>query len=171
VNGGGRLHARPDGLAGAAPSEVLAEARAQLRRFREIMGRNPTHFDSHHHTHRIPAVLEAMVTLAWETGLPVRNASPEVGSRLRGEGIKTTDQFVDRFYDQEATLPVLVEILDGTAPGTTEVMCHPAVVDDELRATSSYADARTRELDILVSREVRQAIQAGGIRLFHFGQL
>ena len=49
----------------------------------EIMGREPTHFDSHHHSHRLPAVFEALVTLAWETGLPVRNPSEEAARTLR----------------------------------------------------------------------------------------
>jgi predicted glycoside hydrolase/deacetylase ChbG (UPF0249 family) len=150
---------------------VLAEARAQLRRFRQLMGRDPTHLDSHHHSHRRPVVLEALLTLAWETGLPVRNASPEVGQRLRRENIRTTDHFLDAFYGDRATLADLLQILDDVPPGTTELMCHPARVDDELRATSSYADMRVRELDVLVDREVRQAIQALGIRLTHFGEL
>ncbi|HEU4600169.1 MAG TPA: ChbG/HpnK family deacetylase, partial [Solirubrobacterales bacterium] len=29
-----------------------AECRAQLERFRELVGRDPTHLDSHHHVHR-----------------------------------------------------------------------------------------------------------------------
>ena len=171
VDPSGRLPARPSGLAAADPAEVVAEVRAQLKRFREIMGRDPTHFDSHHNAHCLPQVLEAVVTLAWETGLPVRAASPAVAARLRQEGIKTTDRFVEDFYDRTATLPALIRALDEIAPGTSELMCHPAVVDEELRATSSYAEPRGRELEALISREARQSVQASGIRLIHFGQL
>jgi len=168
----GRLPPKPDGLARADPAEVLAEVRAQLRRFRQLMGRDPTHMDSHHHSHReSDAVLEALVTLAWETGLPVRNASPAVLERLRREGIRTTDYFVEEFYDRGATLEDVIRILGDLKPGTTELMCHPAVVDEELRGTSGYAEPRTRELEVLTNRDVRQTIQAAGIHLASFASL
>jgi hypothetical protein len=168
----GRLPPKPDGLKDANPAEVLAEARAQLRRFRELMGRDPTHMDSHHHSHReSSAVLDALCTLAWETGLPIRNNSPAVRERLDREGIRTTDDFVEEFYDKGATLEAMVRILGDLKPGTTELMCHPAVVDAELRDTSGYAEPRTRELEVLTSVEVRQAIQASGIHLATFADL
>jgi predicted glycoside hydrolase/deacetylase ChbG (UPF0249 family) len=171
VDSTGRLPSKPEGLGGARPSEVLAEARAQLARFRQIAKADPTHFDSHHHSHRTPAVLEAVLTLAWETGLPVRSASADMHQRLRREGIRTTDAFIEEFYDQQVLLETLLAIVDGIVPGSSELMCHPAVVDDELRRSSGYADMRGRELELLTHREVRQAIQAMGIKLIHFGEL
>jgi predicted glycoside hydrolase/deacetylase ChbG (UPF0249 family) len=167
----GHLPARPEGLAGARPAHVLAEARAQLKRFREIMGRQPTHLDSHHHSHRLPVVLEALLTLAWETGLPVRNASEDARRVLQGENIPTTDRFVDGFYDEGATLENLQRLLAEVTSGTTELMCHPARVDPELSAGSGYAGVRERELAVLTDREVRQQVQALGIELIHFGEL
>jgi predicted glycoside hydrolase/deacetylase ChbG (UPF0249 family) len=158
-------------LTGTSSPEVLDEARAQLARFRTIMKRDPTHFDSHHHSHReVPAALEALLTLGRETGRPVRAASPEVGERLRREGVPTTDRFVEGFFDRGATLEALLAIIDGVR-GTTELMCHPAVVDEELRTTSSYAEARSRELEVLTDRRVRDAIERAGVQLIHFGQL
>lgn len=168
----GRLPAKPDGLTQANPAEVLAEARAQLKRFRELMGRDPTHMDSHHHSHReSSAVLDALCTLSWETGLPVRNASPAVRERLAREGIRTTEHFVEEFYDKGVTLEGVVRILGDLQPGATELMCHPAVVDEELKATSGYAEPRTRELQVLTNRELRQVIQAAGIHLISFAAL
>jgi predicted glycoside hydrolase/deacetylase ChbG (UPF0249 family) len=172
VDASGRLPAKPAGLSGADRAEVLAEARAQLRRFREIMGRDPTHFDSHHHLHReVPAVFEAVLTLAWETGLPVRNASPAMAEQLRREGVPTTDHFVEDFYGDGATLNDLIGIVEDLPPGTSELMCHPAIVDEELRATSSYVEPRARELDVLTNAAVRQAVQRSGVKLISFGQL
>jgi predicted glycoside hydrolase/deacetylase ChbG (UPF0249 family) len=171
VDAAGRLPAKPEGLGGARPEHVLLEARAQLKLFRKLMGREPTHLDSHHHSHRLPVVLDALVTLAWETGLPVRNASPETLRRLRAEDIATTDHFVETFFDAGVTLENLLKILDAVPPGTTEIMCHPAHVDDELRSTSSYAAVRERELAVLTDREVRQALQALGIKLATFADL
>ncbi len=169
VDADGRLPRFPDRQTGADPGEVLAEVRSQLARFRELTGRLPTHLDSHHHSHRLPVVLDALVAVARETGLPVRNASPAVGERLRSAGVATTDVFVERFFGAEARLEVLLEILAAARPGVTEVMCHPAVVDDELRAASTYLDDRERELEVLTHPEVRRAVEREGIRLVHFG--
>jgi predicted glycoside hydrolase/deacetylase ChbG (UPF0249 family) len=112
-----------------------------------------------------------MVTLAWETGLPLRSVSLEMKTRFKREGIPTTDRFVDSFFGGGATLEGLLRILGELDLGATELMCHPGVVDDELRAASRYAEPRARELAFLTHPEARQALQAGGIRLVHFGEL
>jgi predicted glycoside hydrolase/deacetylase ChbG (UPF0249 family) len=169
VQAGGRLPAKPEALAAASPSEVLAETRAQARRFRELMGRAPTHFDSHHHVHRLPAVLEALLTLSWETGLPVRSPSPEVRERLRQEGLPTSDAFVDAFHGEGATLENLVRLLGKIEDGTTELMCHPAQIDEELRSASSYVDARAAELAALTHLDARATLQACGVQLVNYG--
>jgi predicted glycoside hydrolase/deacetylase ChbG (UPF0249 family) len=113
-------------------------------------------------------VLDALVVIARETGLPVRAASPHVAERLRREGIATTDRFVEDFFDETVTVEVLLRIIDEV-DGTTELMCHPAVVDEELRSTSSYAEPRTRELAVLTDRRIRDAVERAGVELVPFG--
>lgn len=171
VDGDGRLPRRPEGLAGADPVEMRIEVRSQLERFRELTGRLPTHLDSHHHSHRVPVVLEAVIELARQHHLPVRNASPAVRLRLEAAGLTTTDAFVERFFGAEARLEVLLEILRGVGDGATEVMCHPAYPDDALFAESTYAAERRRELDVLTDRAARTALTRLGLRLGHFGHL
>jgi predicted glycoside hydrolase/deacetylase ChbG (UPF0249 family) len=171
VGNDGLLPPKPDGLAAADPSEVLAEARAQLARFRELLGRDPTHFDSHHHAHRTDPVFAAVVALARETGRPVRPAGPDQIERLRAEGIHTPDRFSEEFFGDTARLEVLLGIVRGLPEGTTELMCHPAVVDEELRATSSYALPRARELEVLTSPEILDAVRACGVGLVSYAEL
>ncbi len=167
----GRLPSKPEGLTRAQPGQVRAELRAQLTRFERLLGRRPTHFDSHHHAQRVPAVFTALVELARETGLPVRLASPEMAAPLREAGVATTDAFVERFFGDAARLETLLAIVGELSPGVTELMCHPARVDDELRASSSYAEARARELSILTCEAARAAVRAAGVELIHFGAL
>ena len=171
VDAEGRLPPKPEGLAQAQASEILAEARAQLARFREIAGRDPTHFDSHHHSHRLAAVLGALVTLALETGRPVRCPSEPMAEQLRSRGIRTPDSFVETFYGDGATLEGLLRILSGLPQGVTELMCHPAVVDDELRRGSSYAEIRQRELEVLTHPRVRSFLKSENIALVSFADL
>jgi predicted glycoside hydrolase/deacetylase ChbG (UPF0249 family) len=164
----GLLPPAPEGVDRARPDEILAEARAQLRLFRELMGRVPTHLDTRQHAHRRAAPLEAVLTLAWETGLPVRNASADVHERLRREGIRSTDQVMAEFHGETATLEALVTLLGGLPLGTTELMCRPSLGED---AAENGAPPRGGALDALTHREARQILQAAGVRLIHFGDL
>lgn len=167
----GRLPRRPEGLARAAADEVLVEVRAQLERFRELTGREPTHLDSHHHSQRVPVVFDAIVTVARETGLPMRRAAPDERAGVRQAGVATTDAFVERFFGDDATLEVLLRILRDLDAGSTELMCHPARVDRELRESSTYTEERERELAVLTHPDAVRAVRDEGLRLAHFGAL
>lgn len=172
VGADGRLPPGPEGLARADPDEVLAEVRAQLKRFRELMGGPPTHLDCHHHAHAAAAqVLEALVTLAWETGLPVRSVSSEMRARLRRERIPTPDHFVDAFCGEGASLQNLIGLLSRIPPGVSELTCHPSAPDEPLEAGSSSDRERPRELAALTHPEARRSMEGAGIRLIHFGRL
>jgi predicted glycoside hydrolase/deacetylase ChbG (UPF0249 family) len=170
VDARGRFPARPEGIVDPDPAELSAEIRNQLDLFRDLVGRPPTHLDSHHHSHRHPRVLEALIAVAREHRLPVRASSPAVARRLAEAGVPTTAAFVERFFGDQARLDVLLDILAGLGPGSTELMCHPARVDDELRSGSSYAEPRARELAVLTSRAARDAVRRDGLRLARFDE-
>jgi len=159
VDATGALPRKPERISGFVPAEVLAEVRHQLALFVELTGRLPTHLDSHHHSHRVPVVLDALVVVAGEHGLAVRRSSELVATRLLAEGLATTDAFVERFIDEGARLDVLLEILGGLGPGSTEIMCHPGYPDEELRRESGYAEPRRREIDLLTHPEVLAAVR------------
>jgi chitin disaccharide deacetylase len=48
------------------------ELSRQLACFRDLMGRDPTHIDSHQHVHRGEPVRSAMIQLALDLGVPAR---------------------------------------------------------------------------------------------------
>jgi len=85
--------------------------------------------------------------------------------------VPTAEHFVEEFYADGATLNDLIGMIEVLPMGTSELMCHPALVDDELRASSGYAEPRARELDVLTNAAVRQAVQRSGVKLIGFGQL
>ena len=66
-------------------SRQRAEARAQYRRVRDAIGREPTHIDTHHWVHDHPALEWAVGTLARETGdrkvdmLPLKEVQAATG--------------------------------------------------------------------------------------------
>ena len=55
---------------------VAEEPDAQLERFRELVGREPTHVDSHHHVHRDEPVGPEVRALAARLGVPLRFYGP-----------------------------------------------------------------------------------------------
>ena len=54
---------------------VEAECRAQLDGFRRLLNRDPTHLDSHQHTHMSEPVASVAERLATELGAPLRGAA------------------------------------------------------------------------------------------------
>lgn len=171
VDDEGNLPAKPDGLEAARADQIRVEVHAQFERFCELTGRLPTHLDGHHHCLRQPLVCEALIEVAREHGLPIRRASPRVAEWLDHTGVATTDVFIEEFYGPSVESVILLRLLGEVREGTTELMVHPGLSDEELRATSSYADEREAELLLLTHPGVVAAIQQHGIELTHFGQL
>jgi predicted glycoside hydrolase/deacetylase ChbG (UPF0249 family) len=132
-------------------------ASRQLERFQTLMGRLPTHVDSHHNVHRSPALGSTVVELADEWGLPLREHS-EV-------------RHYSGFYGREAvSAENLIRILRTEIPeGLTELACHPGFYDPELR--SSYSDERELELAALVDPAVSRAIAEEAIGLVNFSDV
>lgn len=171
VDSNGAQPRNTDGLEGASPAEIHAEVEAQFARFIEIFGRKPTHLDSHHHAHRRKDVFEAVCAVARREGLPVRNAGGSMGETLRQTGLRTSDSFADGFHGPGVSVANLIAIIEALPEGSTELMCHPAHEDAELRASSSYAEVRVVELAALCDSSVRSAIESSGVSLITFAQL
>jgi predicted glycoside hydrolase/deacetylase ChbG (UPF0249 family) len=101
----------------------------------------------------------------------VRASSVAARDALRGRGVHTPDRFVDAFHGAGATAENLRSIIGGLAHETTELMCHPAHVDEELLSGSSYAGERERELALLCDPEVKAVLVEQGVGLVPFREL
>lgn len=132
----------------------------QLERFRELLGRDPTHLDSHQHVHREEPVASLLADAAARLGVPLRG---QPGIAYRGD-----------FYGQSGKghpcpLAIRVDALLGLIAelpaGTTELGCHPGL-DPELE--SSYRDERLQEVQTLCDPRVRAALEHEGIVLRAF---
>jgi predicted glycoside hydrolase/deacetylase ChbG (UPF0249 family) len=151
--------------------EVRREIEAQLARFQSLAGRAPSHLDSHHHSALHPDIEPAFAAIARERRLPARASSPAARERLRGEGLRTPDTFLDGFYAGGATAENLRTILENLPEGATELMCHPGFPDDELLRSSTYGRERAREVEALCDPTVRALAARLGIALVGFAGL
>jgi predicted glycoside hydrolase/deacetylase ChbG (UPF0249 family) len=147
----------------AAADDVKAverEVRLQLERFRDLLGRDPTHIDSHQHVHRRASVHNVFADIAAALEVPLRHYSP---IRYCGD-----------FYGQSATgepLPDLIAtsalsaVLRGLPAGVTELACHPGYPEN---LESMYRAERRDEMRTLCADEIRDVIDEERITLVSF---
>ena len=140
------------------------EVARQLAEFRRLVGRDPTHLDSHQHLHRHPPLHELVLTLGAELRVPVRDFTPGLTYRgdFYGQGHKGAP------FPEGISAANLLEILRALPDGSTELSCHPGT---DAGLDSSYRAERLREVDSLCDPRLRGALRDGGIELISFHDL
>jgi chitin disaccharide deacetylase len=138
---------------------VRDEFRRQLDAFQGLLGRLPTHVDSHRHVHRQENVLPLIRELVAPLGLPLRGDGPV--------------HFVGGFYAQwewqvteleHVSVAALQSILrDETADGWTEISCHPGYRWPDF--SSVYHAEREAELVTLTDPAVPRMLEECDLRL------
>jgi chitin disaccharide deacetylase len=139
------------------PDQAAAAFGSQLERFRELVGAEPTHVDSHHHSHAENERLKVFAGLVAPLGVPLRHDGHV--------------PYLGQFYGQPSLERVrpefLIELIrSGAAEGFTEIGCHPACVRGDFQ--SSYLDERAVELETLTKPGLREEIAAMGVELASF---
>jgi chitin disaccharide deacetylase len=169
---------------------IYDELSAQVRRILDA-GIRPTHLDTHKHTHLLPPVLSAVARISEEFKIrwvrrpfDVNAPYPEVprtkrltakamaGMRghftrvLRNHGCRFTDHFAGFQITGRYNASALASLIRALPEGSTEFMCHPGVLSDELKkAGTRLKQSREDELQALTSPEVRVALQEAGVQL------
>ncbi len=151
--------------------EVRRELEAQIEAFQLLARKPPTHLDSHHHVALHPSVAPVFAAVARERSLRARASSEESRQTLRAAGVRTPDRFLDGFYGEKASFETLERILDELPEGTSELMCHPGLPDEELRRSSTYVDERAREVATLCDPRIRRLARSRRIVLVGFSRL
>jgi chitin disaccharide deacetylase len=135
----------------------------QLASFRDLLGRDPTHIDSHQHVHRREPTRSILVEMAKQLGIPIRQCTPHISYCGDFYG-QTAEGFpLPDFISAEAILKILAAL----PPGLSELACHPAEHDD---LETMYRRERIRELEVLCDPRVREALVALGIVLYSFSE-
>jgi hopanoid biosynthesis associated protein HpnK len=174
-------------------SEVREELAEQCRRVLAA-GLLPSHLDTHQHVHLLPGVLDVVIELSREFGIPairlayeprllrhVRHAAPGriaqafalngLGRRSRDRLEVCSDGFVGFLYAGRLGECELLRLL-GDMPdrGTWELICHPGLPDPD----TPYRHWQYHwedELAALTSLRVRELVQSRGIELVGFRDL
>jgi predicted glycoside hydrolase/deacetylase ChbG (UPF0249 family) len=144
------------------PAAVDAECRAQVDAFRALLGRDPTHLDSHQHAHEEEPLSSVATTLAAELGVPLRGRLVSYEGGFYGQSGRGEP------YPEGITTAHLTRMIAGVRSGWTEFGCHPGI---GVEAESSYAGEREIEVAVLCDPLVSEAIDREGVRLRSFAEL
>ncbi len=140
------------------------ELHRQCRRFEELMGRPPTHLDSHHNVHRDLRLLPHFLSVARHYGVPLREHCPV--------------RYLSKFYGQwggqthleQISVDSLLHMLKtDIQEGITELSCHPGYIDPDF--PSAYSTERETELQTLCAPSIRTALAEQQIQLVAFRDL
>ncbi|HUO05184.1 MAG TPA: hopanoid biosynthesis-associated protein HpnK [Candidatus Binataceae bacterium] len=174
---------------------MATEMRAQIERHLELVG-YLNHIDGHLNFHVHPVIADVLVDLAVEYRIPCirlprepimttlalkrdqlprklieavifRSLSKRTRRLLSERSIKTTDWLFGLHQSGHMTEDYVIGIIERMRDGVTELYFHPAI---DLGGTPPDAAAQ-REVEILTSLRVRDAIDRAGIRLITYADL
>ena len=140
---------------------VRREVERQLADFFSLVGRAPTHIDSHQHVHMHEPVRTVLVEIAAALAVPLRSCTPAI--RYCGDFYGQSSKGYP--YPEGVSVERLLQVLDDLSPGTTELGCHPGLGED---VDSMYRTERAIEVQTLCDPRVKSAVEAGNIRLISF---
>jgi predicted glycoside hydrolase/deacetylase ChbG (UPF0249 family) len=84
-------------------------------------------------------------------------------------GLTATDHFCGIAQTGVLMREGVLRLLENLPDGTTELMCHPGYVDEQLRSSSTrLQESRQVELAILTDVGIRKLVASRGIRLINF---
>jgi predicted glycoside hydrolase/deacetylase ChbG (UPF0249 family) len=164
------------------------EIAAQFAAFKAAFGRPPDFVDGHQHVHLFPQVREAFLSVVRETApqawvrqcgrsIPLRQRfdrkamlldvlSYSFRRRARRKGIRSNPAFAGAYdwrggKDFAALFPRFLHRL----PPDSVVMCHPGLVDDDLKRLDPLTTQREREYAYLASDAFPPTLTAYGVTL------
>jgi predicted glycoside hydrolase/deacetylase ChbG (UPF0249 family) len=140
---------------------VEYEVARQLEVFRYLVGKEPSHINSHQHVHMREPVRSITLRACESLGIPLRDLCPQINYFMKFYG-QTTE---GRPFPAGIRVDRLIEVLADLPAGLTVLVCHPGDASD---LKTVYQRERRDELKVLCDPRVRAAIGQLGIRLCSF---
>jgi chitin disaccharide deacetylase len=146
------------------PAAVADEVSRQLSTFRRLVGKDPTHIDSHQHVHLRESVRPVVVGIARDLAVHLRSYSSEV--RFCGDFYGQTAEGLPFSY--AISVDGLIKTLEALPPGITELSCHPG---EGVDLNTMYRSERLEEVKALCDSRIRAAISTLEIALCSFSNI
>ncbi|MCL1936745.1 MAG: chitin disaccharide deacetylase [Defluviitaleaceae bacterium] len=126
-------------------------------------GIKPTHFDGHHHTQCLPNIIDVFLKIAKKYNVPVRVSDKSIADKHNLKAVALNTEF----FGENVTDRGIIDILSSLKEDT-EIMCHPAYIDEFLYKSSSYNINRAFELGILTNQKLKDFINEKNIVISSF---
>jgi chitin disaccharide deacetylase len=170
------------------PTMLAAEIAVQFAAFRQAFGRPPDFVDGHHHVHILPQIGDALIRVikdvapeAWvrqcgravaknpfgdPKGAILDRVSARFRRRARAAGVRTNPAFAGTygFRPGDDFAALFPGFLKGLPDGSV-VMCHPGLVDAELKRLDPLTDLREREYAFFLGDAFPKLLAAHGLTL------
>ena len=167
---------------------LTMEIATQLKAFMMAFGRAPDFFDGHQHVHLFPQVREAFLSVVKEMApqawirqcgrsMALRHRfdrkamlldvlSYSFRRRARAKGLRTNSAFAGAYdFRSQPDFAKLFPLFLHRLPPEGLVMCHPGMVDDELKRLDPLTTQREREYAYLASDALPPTLAAYGVAL------
>ncbi len=177
-------------------NEIARETNLQIERLLDA-AIGITHIDGHQHVHVFPSALRTVAEIATRHGIrrmriPDETIDPghdavwtdlleearrfgalgkEARKFLAGTGIVSSDHFRGLALKGRLDAAGLLKLLETLPEGTTELMVHPGRVPEGAAFSAFSSPDRERELEALLDRRFRLALQAAGVLLVSFKEI
>jgi predicted glycoside hydrolase/deacetylase ChbG (UPF0249 family) len=141
--------------------KVENEVNRQLDAFGQLMGRKPTHIDSHQHVHLRKNLCPVFIEIAQGLNIPLRDCSKLVN-------------YCGDFYGQlndgsphhvAISIEGLQQLISKLSEGYTEMACHPGLDND---VETMYGVERAIEVETLCDGRIKESISKENIELCSF---
>jgi predicted glycoside hydrolase/deacetylase ChbG (UPF0249 family) len=174
-------------------ADVRREWAAQIERGTQLLGRLPTHLDTHRYLHGHPRFAAVLIDLARTYKIPAVRClypGPDLAMSQMFQAWNPVRFMVERALRRSAELtaesglhrpaatlagdfdlPELLAKLDTVGARVAELVSHPGLVDEQLRSLSSMQEHREEELAALTAPAARAKIAERGITLITFADL
>lgn len=179
--------------------EVRREFRAQIEKCLAY-GIIPTHLDSHQYAHVLPGILDIVIELAKEYGIPPARCPDEkvaltrdmalifsarnmkrwvmlllarrARRKFKQSGIVIPDNFYGMLRSGRLTSEFILTMLRHLPEGVAELACHPGLLDTELTSRYSHWGYNWEgELTALTDPTIMALIKRLDIKLINFSDL
>jgi predicted glycoside hydrolase/deacetylase ChbG (UPF0249 family) len=156
-----------------SPERIEMDVRRQLDRFRRLVGRDPTHLDSHRHVHRREPARSIVAAAGRELGAVVRDVDPVVTHCGEFYGQAYGRIHSTRSNPDAVSAEALIGLVASLPDGVTEICCHPGYADDLAPSSrrEPYRAERALEVRALCDPRLREVVERLDVRLCTFAEL
>ncbi len=167
-------------------TEIIKAAQKELNLFEKLVGKKPTHINTHQGLHGNLKLLQFLIVYAKENNIPMRipnttldnsgleNQNYTAEILLERNRIRKTDYLFAQISgaDIQRIKNHFMDNLSRVRKGeSAEILFHPGFVDEKLLEITSMTYERARDIAILIDKDFWRKVKELGFKFIHYNQI